>query len=139
MDKPIIRIIPHDESIEVRASHFFYFDENPARRSINKRMIREQAEEIAKKVACFERDKVGKVVTGIKGWLAMKINWKQFGRDLKNAREKSDLSLREASRLFGIHFSNLSRLENGVHECSVGVYLFLCRWMAVDPFNYFAP
>jgi hypothetical protein len=44
----IIRIIPHETSLEVRISRFFYFDENPGRRSINRRMTRDEAEEAAK-------------------------------------------------------------------------------------------
>jgi hypothetical protein len=58
MDKPIIRIIQHDESIEVRVSRFFYFDENSARRSINRRVTKKEAEETAKKAARDERDKM---------------------------------------------------------------------------------
>jgi hypothetical protein len=51
-DKPLIRIIPHEECIEVRAFRFFYFDENPGRQSITGRICRKKAEEAAK--ACAE-------------------------------------------------------------------------------------
>ena len=47
-DKPLTRIIPHEESIEVRTSRFFYFDDNPNRRSITGRMNRKKAEEAAR-------------------------------------------------------------------------------------------
>jgi hypothetical protein len=51
MTKPIIRIIRHEESIEVRVSRFFFFDENPGRRSITKRLTRLEAEAAAKATA----------------------------------------------------------------------------------------
>ncbi|HZR74538.1 hypothetical protein [Bradyrhizobium sp.] len=57
MDKPTIRIIRHEESIEVRVSRFFYFDENTGRRTITKRMSRQEAEEAAKAAARAERDR----------------------------------------------------------------------------------
>lgn len=53
-----IRVIRHEESIEVRVSRFFYFDDNPGRRAINGRMTREEAEEAAKELARAERDKL---------------------------------------------------------------------------------
>jgi hypothetical protein len=56
MDKPIIRIIRHEESIEVRVSRFFYFDENSGRRSITKRLTRMEAEAAAKEAARQLRD-----------------------------------------------------------------------------------
>jgi len=55
-DKPLIRIIPHEESIEVRTSRFFYFDDNPNRRSITGRISRKKAEEAAKAYAKTIRD-----------------------------------------------------------------------------------
>jgi hypothetical protein len=55
-DKPLIRIIPHEECIEVRASRFFYFDENPGGRSIAGRISRLKAEEAAKACAELMRD-----------------------------------------------------------------------------------
>ncbi len=56
MSKPIIRIIPHDESIEVRVSTFFYFDDDAGRRSITRRMTRAEAEAAAKACARELRD-----------------------------------------------------------------------------------
>jgi hypothetical protein len=55
-----IRIIPHEESIEVRFpdgrdSKYFYFDDNPGRRSINGRPTREAAVEAARALARAER------------------------------------------------------------------------------------
>ena len=52
----VIRIIKHAESYEVRVSRFFYFDDNPGRRSINNRMSPKEAEEAAKALARVERD-----------------------------------------------------------------------------------
>jgi hypothetical protein len=43
----IVRLIRHEESFEVRISHFYYFDENAGRRSITQRMTPEQAEQEA--------------------------------------------------------------------------------------------
>jgi len=51
----LIRVIPQEESIEVRLSTYLYFDDNPDRRSINGRLSREQAEATAR----AERDKLG--------------------------------------------------------------------------------
>ena len=51
-----IRIIPHEESIEVRVSSFFYFTEDASRRAVTKRMTREEAEEAAKAYAKQLRD-----------------------------------------------------------------------------------
>jgi hypothetical protein len=58
-DKPLIRIIPHEECVEVRVSRFFYFDENPGRRSITGRLSRMKAEEAAKAYAKLMRDDRG--------------------------------------------------------------------------------
>jgi hypothetical protein len=55
----LARIIPHEECIEVRASRFFYFDENPGRRSITGRISRKKAEEAAKAYAKLMRDDRG--------------------------------------------------------------------------------
>jgi hypothetical protein len=52
----VIRIIKHAESYEVRTSRFFYFDDNPGRRSISNRMSPKEAEEAAKALARTERD-----------------------------------------------------------------------------------
>ena len=53
-----VRVIKHAESYEVRTSRFFYFDDNPGRRSINNRMSPEQAEDEAKKRARTERKRL---------------------------------------------------------------------------------
>jgi hypothetical protein len=50
---PNMRLIKHAESYEVRypdgtPSRYFYFDDNPGRRAINKRMSPAEAEEQAK-------------------------------------------------------------------------------------------
>jgi hypothetical protein len=41
MSNPVVRIIKHQESFEVRVSTFFYFDDNPGRRAVNNRMTPE--------------------------------------------------------------------------------------------------
>ena len=55
MSNPVVRIIKHEESFEVRALTFFYFDDNPGRRAINKRMKSEAAEQAAKAYAKVQR------------------------------------------------------------------------------------
>ncbi|WP_426443271.1 helix-turn-helix domain-containing protein [Bradyrhizobium genosp. P] len=57
----------------------------------------------------------------------MKINWKQFGRDLRKAREACDYSLRQAAALCDMHYSTWSRSENRRPMDNVGMYLLLCR------------
>ncbi|WP_426441709.1 helix-turn-helix domain-containing protein [Bradyrhizobium genosp. P] len=69
----------------------------------------------------------------------MKISWKQFGLDLRKAREACDFSLRQAAALYDMHYSTWYRSENGRPLDSVGMYLILCRWMSVDPFKYLQP
>ena len=59
---PSMRLIKHTESYEVRypdgtPSRYFYFDDNPGRRAINKRMSPAEAEEQAKVFARGERDR----------------------------------------------------------------------------------
>ena len=51
----VVRLIPHEESFEVRVSTFFYFDDNEGRRSINGRPTKDQALDQAKRVAGEER------------------------------------------------------------------------------------
>ncbi|MET3995892.1 hypothetical protein ABID65_007564 [Bradyrhizobium sp. S3.9.2] len=51
----VVRVIPHEESIEVRVSTFIYFDDNPGRRSTN------DAVEEAKRVA--RKHKMAKIVS----------------------------------------------------------------------------
>lgn len=68
----------------------------------------------------------------------MKVNWVQFGRDLKRAREDANLSLRGAAEQCGVHFAVLSRVERGKYSrLGTPFYLSLCRWMQADPFQYF--
>ena len=55
MSNPVVRIIKHQESFEVRVSTFFYFDDNPGRRAINKRMKSEAAELAARAYAKVQR------------------------------------------------------------------------------------
>lgn len=70
----------------------------------------------------------------------MKVNWNQFGRDLRKAREGANLSLREAAAaLQAADYSTWSRVENGRPLREVGEYLAFCRWMGVDPFKYLQP
>jgi hypothetical protein len=61
MTEPV-RLIRHEESFEVRyadgkSSVYFYFDENPGRRSITGRLSESDALEQAKKLAVAERDR----------------------------------------------------------------------------------
>ena len=56
MSNPVVRIIKHQESFEVRVSTFFYFDDNPGRRAINKRMKTEAAEATARAYAKVQRE-----------------------------------------------------------------------------------
>jgi hypothetical protein len=55
--RTVVRIIKHAESYEVRVSRFFYFDDNPGRRSINNRMLPKEAENGAQALARTERDR----------------------------------------------------------------------------------
>jgi hypothetical protein len=56
MSNTVVRIIKHEESFEVRVSTFFYFDDNPGRRSIRiNRMKPEEAEAAAKAYAKVQR------------------------------------------------------------------------------------
>lgn len=55
MPPPLIRIIPHPESVEVRVSTFIYFDDDPGRRSVTGRLTRQQAEDAAKTLARAKR------------------------------------------------------------------------------------
>ena len=57
MSNTVVRIIKHEESFEVRASTFFYFDDNPGRRSIREnRMKPEEAKAAARAYAKVQRD-----------------------------------------------------------------------------------
>jgi hypothetical protein len=56
MSNTVVRIFKHEESFEVRVSTFFYFDDNPGRPAINKRMKSEAAEQAAKAYAKVRRD-----------------------------------------------------------------------------------
>jgi hypothetical protein len=55
MSNPVVRIIKHGESLQVRVSTFFYFDDNPGRRAINNRMTPEAAEAAARVYAKVQR------------------------------------------------------------------------------------
>lgn len=67
--------------------------------------------------------------------MAVKVDWVKFGRDLKQARESANLTLRQAGKLSGINYTTWSRLERGQYA-TAPYYLHLCRWMGVDPFTY---
>jgi len=56
---PVIRIIPHEESFEVRVSVFFYHEENRGRPSINRRPTIEEAKASAQEFASAERARRG--------------------------------------------------------------------------------
>jgi hypothetical protein len=55
MSNTVVRIFKHEESFEVRVSTFFYFDDNPGRRAINKRMKPEEVEAAARTYARVQR------------------------------------------------------------------------------------
>jgi hypothetical protein len=55
MSNTVVSIFKHEESFEVRVSTFFYFDDNPVRRAINKRMKPEEAEAAARAYAKAQR------------------------------------------------------------------------------------
>ena len=55
MSNPVVRIIKHEESFEVRVSAFFYFGDNPGRRPINNRVTPEAPEQAAKAYAKVQR------------------------------------------------------------------------------------
>jgi hypothetical protein len=55
MSNTVVRIFKREESFEVRVSTFFYFDDNPGRRAINKRMKSEAAEAAARAYAKVQR------------------------------------------------------------------------------------
>ena len=55
VSNPVVRIIKHQESFEVRVSTFFYFDDNPGRRAGNNRMTPEAAKEAARAYAKVQR------------------------------------------------------------------------------------
>jgi Helix-turn-helix domain len=75
-----------------------------------------------------------------KGDPPVKMNWVQFGRELKRVREISNLSLREAAKQSGVHYASWSRTERGEYQKITALhYLSLCRWMGADPFKYFKP
>lgn len=47
----IVRIIPHEESFEVRISTWFYFDDDKSRRDVSGRPDQEQAKAAAQEFA----------------------------------------------------------------------------------------
>ena len=51
MEQTTVRLIPHEESFEVRISRYFYFDDNAGRRSINGRPDRKAAQSAAQAFA----------------------------------------------------------------------------------------
>lgn len=59
MTKPhrVVRLIQHEESFEVRVSHFVYFDDDAGRRAVSGRLTREAALDQAQQLA---RDEDGK-------------------------------------------------------------------------------
>jgi transcriptional regulator with XRE-family HTH domain len=65
-----------------------------------------------------------------------KINWKRFGKSLKDVREAADLGLREAARDAGLGHATWCRAEQG-KVVSAPHYLALCAWMEVHPFRHF--
>jgi hypothetical protein len=58
MSKPYttVRIIPHEESFEVRVSTYFYFDEDAGRRAVSGRIDQESAKKQAQEFARAMRD-----------------------------------------------------------------------------------
>jgi hypothetical protein len=62
MAKPLIRIIPHEESIEVRVSRFYYFGDNEGCRAATKRMTRQEAEKAAKALVRRPKERAGQQI-----------------------------------------------------------------------------
>ncbi|WP_316237649.1 hypothetical protein [Bradyrhizobium sp. SZCCHNR1015] len=51
LEQTTVRLIPHEESFDVRISRYFYFDDNAGRRSINGRPDRKAAQSAAQAFA----------------------------------------------------------------------------------------
>jgi len=65
----------------------------------------------------------------------MQFCWKEFGYDIKNFRENNCYGLRELAKEIKVHYSTLSRAENG-KPTSVVHFLRLCKKIGADPFYY---
>jgi hypothetical protein len=53
----IVRIVPHEESFEVRVSTWFYFDEDKSRRDVSGRPTKDEAKVAAQEFARKEAEK----------------------------------------------------------------------------------
>ncbi|MDE2106231.1 MAG: helix-turn-helix transcriptional regulator [Patescibacteria group bacterium] len=67
-----------------------------------------------------------------------KIIWKNFGRDVRDCRERHAMTLRRMSADFGIDRSTLSRAENG-KPISPELFVWLADWAGHDTRDYLAP
>lgn len=66
----------------------------------------------------------------------VRIDWTEFGRCLKDAREAGDGGLRETAKEAGVSHSTWCRAEQG-KPISAPHYLALCAWIPIHPFRHF--
>jgi transcriptional regulator with XRE-family HTH domain len=63
------------------------------------------------------------------------VDVKKLGKLLKDKRTFDNLSLRDATKIHGIHPATLSRVENGGTP-DIQTFAKLCHWYGVD-MNFF--
>ena len=67
--------------------------------------------------------------------MKLKFMWKQFGKDVRAARESTEYGLRQMARDLNIHHATWCRAEQG-KPVTVEHFLFLCEWMEINPLQY---
>lgn len=60
------------------------------------------------------------------------LNWKEFGKGMKENRVELGLSIRAASKKIKISPATLLRLERG-RTPDFNTFLTVCKWLEIDP------
>ena len=65
-----------------------------------------------------------------------KIDWNRFALDLRSFRTSHNITCRHMSRLTGVNFNVISRVELGKIHCSADAFVTLALEIEKNPLDY---
>lgn len=71
-----------------------------------------------------------------RGQPALRIDWRRFGADLRQERERLGLTVRQFEALSGITHSTISRIERHNQACTSEAFMTIASMIGKDPVSY---
>ncbi|WP_428832656.1 helix-turn-helix domain-containing protein [Labrys okinawensis] len=66
----------------------------------------------------------------------IEVDWDRFCEDLKEARAKMNISVREMAKIAGVNFNIISRLEHKKIHCGTEAFFRLSLLIGKPPMEY---